>query len=101
MSVPELPTPLLSPYGTDEHGLICGWHFRAGAEPVALATAAQATPLLAAAGPGFIWLHMNLSHASAEAWLRTQALVGENFFEALKDGSRSTRIERDGDPCSR
>jgi zinc transporter len=38
-------------------------------------------------------LHFNLSHASAERWLREHAKLPSEFFEALHQGSRSTRIE--------
>ena len=91
-------TTLANPsYGTDEHGLICGYWFQPG-EPVStLADAKAATALLASDQAGFVWLHFNLSHAQAESWLRSAAKLGENFFEALHDGSRSTRIERDGE----
>lgn len=44
--------------------------------------------------PGqFVWLHFNLANAASERWLRTNADLGENFFEILHQGSRSTRIE--------
>lgn len=89
---------LASPsYGTDEHGLICGYWFQPGASVETLADAATALGLLASDQAGFVWLHFNLSHAQAEPWLRSAAKLGENFFEALHDGSRSTRIERDAD----
>ena len=45
------------------------------------------------ADAGFLWLHFNLSHASAERWLREHAKLPSEFFEALHQGSRSTRIE--------
>ena len=86
-------------YGSDENGLICGYRFRPEqpAEPVGSATQA----LQDLAGPsvpgGFVWLHLNLSHAGALAWMRAHAGLSENFFDALHEGSRSTRIERDGD----
>jgi zinc transporter len=94
MNNPTLLTPPVLPYGSDEHGLICGFRFVPG-EP--------AQPLNEAASPpggirrGFVWLHFNLSHAGAEPWLRRNASLSENFFEALSTGSRSTRIERDGE----
>ena len=46
-----------------------------------------------AASPGFAWLHFNLAHAGAEAWMRQHLPVVPEFFEALREGSRSTRIE--------
>ncbi|MFJ4145142.1 transporter [Pseudomonas sp. NPDC089734] len=41
----------------------------------------------------FIWLHLNLSHAACERWMKTHLQLPEEFFEALNEGSRSTRIE--------
>lgn len=40
------------------------------------------------------WLHFNLSQASTEKWLRDHAPLPPEFFEALQQGSRSTRIEQ-------
>jgi len=38
-------------------------------------------------------LHFNLSDASAESWMRAHLGLPEEFFDALHEGSRSTRIE--------
>jgi zinc transporter len=44
--------------------------------------------------PGdFVWLHFNLGDAAAEAWMQRHLPVVPEFFEALHEGSRSTRIE--------
>ncbi|MDD2545715.1 MAG: transporter [Burkholderiaceae bacterium] len=92
-------------YGGDEAGMICGYHFTPGRAPEPLG-AAQAVAWLQAqalAAPGdrlagdFLWLHMNLSHASAERWLLQHARLCDEFFEALRDDVRSTRIERAND----
>lgn len=87
-------------YGADDNGLICGYRFQ-GDEPAQPVDAAQALTWLAeaggAAGPAFVWLHFNLSHSATEAWLRQHAGLSEDFFEALHQGSRSTRLQRDGD----
>lgn len=85
-------------YGADENGLICGYRFIDGgpAQPMDSVEAAQ----LLADGqcqPGFVWLHFNASHARAEPWLRAHGRLSDAFFEALVEGSRSSRIERDGD----
>ena len=45
----------------------------------------------------FAWLHFNLSNTATEPWLRGHAGLSEDFFDALHTGSRSTRIEREGD----
>lgn len=90
-------------YGGDEAGVICGYHFAPGQKPQPIG-AQQAASWLSAQrehGPspdaGFIWLHMNLSHAPTERWLAQNADLCDEFFEALRDDVRSTRIERAGD----
>jgi zinc transporter len=95
MTSPE-PAPSALTHHADD-GLICGYHFEpdGGVHTVASTTEAQA--LMAQAAPGFLWLHMNLSHAASARWLRAHGGLSENFFEALVDGSRSARIERDED----
>jgi zinc transporter len=41
----------------------------------------------------FIWLHLNLSHAACERWIKSHLDLPDFFFETLHEGSRSTRIE--------
>jgi len=81
-------------YGSDKNGLICGYRFApdAAGVPVDLA---QALAWLRAdpAEAGFVWLHFNLSDAAAEGWMRQNLEVAPEFFDALHEGSRSTRIE--------
>lgn len=88
--------PLPTPYGSDRNGLICGFLFAADApgRPLSLDEALGwlATP----APPGqrdFVWLHFNLADAAAESWMRSHLTLAPEFFEALREGSRSTRIE--------
>lgn len=45
----------------------------------------------------FLWLHFNLSHRACERWMKQQLGLADDFFEALKQGSHSTRIERQDD----
>lgn len=42
----------------------------------------------------FLWLHFNLAHRASEHWMRAQLDLPETFFEALHEGSHSTRIEQ-------
>ena len=81
--------------------LICGFVMAEGraGRAVGLTEALQwlASPPAGDDASGeFIWLHFNLSDATTERWLQVHAqsleLVPE-FFEALRQGSRSTRIE--------
>lgn len=89
----EAPNPS---YGADAHGLICGWWVRLDAEPLAVDSVEQAVVPLADAS-GWVWLHFNLSHAGAIPWLRRHAGLSDDFFDELDAGSRSSRIEREGD----
>ncbi|MDM4766855.1 transporter [Pelomonas sp. SE-A7] len=85
-------------YGADENGLICGYLFLPGQAAQEMASEAAAARLRGAtADGGYVWLHINLSHARAEPWLRRELGLPEEFFEALAAGSRSSRIEREGD----
>jgi zinc transporter len=87
-------------YGSDPNGLVCGYLFRpgTGGEPIESAQAAELIAQSAGAADGsFIWLHFNLAHAGSEPWLRAHAQPPDDFFESLRESSRSTRIERDGD----
>lgn len=76
-------------------GLICGYRFGSDGAASPISSTAEAAASLNAVGTGFLWLHMNLSHSASLRWLRDHAGLGESFFEALADGSRSARIERD------
>ncbi|HTT09333.1 MAG TPA: transporter [Burkholderiaceae bacterium] len=94
--IPFAPAQLRSE-GGDRQGLIRAYLFRPGAAPVSVDSAAEAEALLGRIGDGFLWLHLNASRAGADAWMRTHTNLSDNFHEALREGSRSTRIERDGD----
>jgi zinc transporter len=85
--------------------MVCGYRFRPGAGAAALDSTAAAELLdrRAAAGGGaledggFLWLHFSLAHAAAERWLARHAGLPGSFFEMLREGLHSTRIERDDD----
>ncbi|MFK3796211.1 transporter [Pseudomonas sp. NPDC088444] len=79
---------------SDIFGLLYGFRFRSGeaAQQIDSPTALEA--LRQPANPDeFIWLHLNLAHASCERWLKTNLDLPDEFLEALHEGSRSTRIE--------
>ena len=79
---------------TELHGLLCGFVFRPG-EPGREIDANQAVHLMQEDDDSehFLWLHLNLAHASCERWMRSNLMLPETFFETLREGSRSTRIE--------
>ena len=96
--------PTTPTYGSDAAGLICG--FILGAEGAARSVdAEQAAVWLARTGedgevgagnPGgaFAWLHFNIAHTGALPWLDAHAALAPEFYDMVRDGIRSTRIER-------
>jgi len=91
-----------STYGADAAGLICGFLCREdetvelGSDSAAAWLEQQATAQASGTptSDGFLWLHFNLGHNASERWLTRHARLSETFFDTLKDGMRSTRIER-------
>ncbi|MCD2516689.1 transporter [Massilia sp. G4R7] len=80
-------------YGSDDSGLVWGYLLQEGAPAVPIGAQA-ALDWMAAPQPGqFVWLHFNLSNAASERWLRVHGGLSEEFYDALHQGSRSTRIE--------
>ncbi|HSI51047.1 MAG TPA: transporter [Ideonella sp.] len=83
-------------YGPDEKGLICGYVFAPG-QPGQPIGPDQALAWLAGSDQAsrgeFVWLHFSLADAAAEPWLRENLDLRDEFFEALHQGSRSTRLE--------
>jgi zinc transporter len=96
------PTTLT--YGSDAAGLICG--FILGAESDARPVDADlAAAWLAgireddAAGVAhdegtFAWLHFNIANTGALPWLDAHAGLAPEFYDMVREGIRSTRIER-------
>lgn len=83
-------------YGSDNTGLVCGYLFTPGVAGREIDSAAIATWLARSpesTGKEFLWLHFNLSHAGCEKWMAANLGLSEYYFEALHEGSRSTRIE--------
>ena len=91
-------------YGSDPVGMVSGFRFAPGqpAQPIdstsALAWLGRPAPATEAATEGatqdeFLWLHFNLSHSACERWMRGHLGLPEDFFDALRQGSHSTRIE--------
>lgn len=83
-------------YGSDHSGLVWGYQFSRDGQATPIKDGASAQGLLDAGRDGssaFTWLHFNLSRASTEKWLRQHVALAPQFYEALHQGSRSTRIE--------
>lgn len=86
----------LQVYAADQNGLVWGYRFHAEGPAQQISSADVATEIAKADAkeiPGFLWLHFNLSQASTEKWLHEHAQLPPEFYEALHQGSRSTRIE--------
>lgn len=92
--------PVAPAYGSDpQSGLICGYTFtptRGGR----LIEAHEAAHWLKQADQdhSFVWLHFNLANAATEKWLRAHVDLPDEFYESLRESSRSTRIEN-ADGC--
>lgn len=88
-------------YGSDAHGLICGFEFTQGApattitlqELFARGPVAEQRPSDGHGSGRFLWLHFNLSDAGVRHTLLDHLQVEPEFLDALDQGSRSTRIE--------
>jgi len=98
----------LSP--VDDAGLICAYRFvpaTAGSDPDDGAVgvpidAAEAAAWLAATdaldddapAPGLLWLHFNFADNQAQSWLEAHGGLPDAFYESLRGGLNSTRLER-------
>ena len=88
-----LPLPA---YGADRTGLVCGFVFSADTPGRSIGSAdALAWMHANSAGVGdeFAWLHFDLAGAGTENWFREHLALPDPFYEALHEGTRSTRIE--------
>lgn len=77
-------------YRSERSGLVFAYLFRSCQVGVALEPDEVATYH---DGDGFRWLHFDLSNAAAERWMRERLRLPDVFFDAIADGSRSTRVE--------
>jgi zinc transporter len=82
-------------YGAQAHGLICGYRFTpaAGGQPITLDEALELLAAPAGEAAQFVRLHFDLTDSSAQTWMHRHLSLSEEFFDALRLGSRSTRIE--------
>lgn len=88
-------------YGSDPSGLICGYAFDMAPAARYLDSAAALAWLRSprnADSPEFVWLHFSLSNVNSEKWLREHLALPEDFFQTLREGAGSTRIEQ-ADDC--
>ncbi len=94
--------PRIEPtYGSDQHGLVWGYHFTSG-QPTQPINAETAVKILTApedlSRNDFFWLHFSLSNAASETWLRQNlSSLPDSFYESLRGGIGTTRLEQDAD----
>jgi len=77
-----MKAPLASSIAFDERGLLCGFLFLPGAagRPLPLDEAAAWLSVPPAERQGFVWLHFNLTDASAERWMQEHAALPIEFY---------------------
>lgn len=82
-------------YGSDSDGLICGYLFSSAeaGRPIDSVAAADWLSGIAADGADFVWLHFSLSNVNTEKWLSEHLSLPEQYYETLREGVASTRIE--------
>jgi zinc transporter len=86
--------------GSDQDGLIWGYHFVPN-HPAQAITSEAAVEFLTAPGPGlpdeFLWLHFSLSNVASEPWLRRYLTLPDAFYESLHSDVDSTHLKQDAD----
>ncbi|MGK8888710.1 transporter [Burkholderia gladioli] len=93
------PEMIIPTYGADMSGMVCAFRFvpdAAGVPVDATETSLRLldVPVEGAAQGEFQWLHFNLAHGASERWMRAHLGLPESFYEFLREGSHSTRIEQ-------
>ncbi|GGY04466.1 transporter [Paludibacterium paludis] len=88
-----------SHYGSDQAGLICSFLFRPDTPGSEIDHAGAARWLAGEDGENgsFLWLHFNLSNTASLKWMQQHLVLPDSFYDALHEGSRSTRIEHQDD----
>lgn len=92
---------VIQTYGADSAGMVCGFLFAPHhkGRPIEAEEAVEWFRHRETAAPDqssheFLWLHFNLAHSASERWMKAHLNLPETFFEALREGSHSTRIEQ-------
>lgn len=85
-------------YGSDQQGLVWGYHFAPG-QPGRAITSESAVAILSApnhdASSEFVWLHFALSNSASETWLRRHLTLPDVFYESLHSDLGATRLEQE------
>lgn len=88
----------ISTYGSDKTGLVYGYLFSPDKKglPIESDDAKEwirRKLIDKTKSSEFLWLHFNLTNIATEDWLKQNLELSESFYEAIKIGSRSTRID--------
>lgn len=83
-------------YGSDRTGLVCGYLFEPGVAARAIESE-EAEHWLQheshRSRESFLWLHFSLVNTASEKWLGANLGLPEAFYDSLREGPRSTRVE--------
>lgn len=85
-------------YGSDTHGLVCGYLFSTGLQAKEIGSEAALNWFANGqnnAKDEFVWLHFSLSNALAEKWMADKLPLPQHFFETIHEGAGSTRVEQE------
>ena len=85
----DVTSKMLKPdFDMEVSGLVHGYVFREGNSPLRIASnevCAQYQEL--DEENDFVWLHLNLNHATAEKWLKSHFTVADFFFEEIRSAT--------------
>ncbi|TVZ37588.1 zinc transporter [Alteromonadaceae bacterium 2753L.S.0a.02] len=86
-------------YGSDETGLVWGYHFTkdSAATPISSSQVEHRLAQLAGTDAGFVWLHFSLANSATLRWLKQNLQLPESFYESLHGQAGSTRLELEGE----
>ena len=83
-------------YGSDQNGLVCGYQFSQDGigRPIGADEAVtRLNDCSSERASDFLWLHYSLANSASERWLQRNVVLPELFYETLREGSRSARVE--------
>jgi zinc transporter len=88
--------PPESTYGSDRNGLVWAYRF-ARDQPARPVDAAEVVSQLTAQASAdtFLWLHFAVSNVASERFMREHLSLPDIFYEMMKEGAGSTRLEQD------
>ncbi len=91
----DVTAKMLKPdFDSEVSGLVHGYLFHEQRPPQPIASGEVCARYQALADDkAFIWLHLNLNHATAEKWLTSHFPVADFFFEEIRSGSHTVVVK--------